>query len=97
MSVVEIIGRCVGVIKARLPDEKWHVWLFGSQARKCATPCSDVDIAIEGDTAVPWETLAAIKNEIDEIPTLRSIDVVDARTADDRFRGQVFGHGKRLA
>ena len=48
MNVVEITGKCVDVIKARLPDEKWHVWLFGSHAKDCATPGSDVDIAIEG-------------------------------------------------
>ena len=96
MNVVEITRRCVGVIKARLPGEEWHVWLFGSQARDCATPCSDVDIAIDGETAVPWETMAAIRGEIGRIPTLRGIDVVDARTADERFRGQVAMYGKKL-
>ena len=97
MNIVEITGQCVDVIKARLPERQWRVWLFGSQATGVAGPGSDVDIAIEGDTSVPWEMLAAIREEIEEIQTLRSIDVVDARAADDRFRAQIFAHGRQLA
>lgn len=96
MRLQEIQKRCIKVIKSHLPGEEWRVWLFGSQARGAATETSDIDLAIVGKKRVTWAAMAAIKAEIREIPTLRSIDVVDVHDADPSFEKNIFANGRRL-
>jgi hypothetical protein len=47
---------------------------------------TDIDIGIEGPAAVPNPALAAIQDELDEAPTLYTIDVVDFTRVPDKFR-----------
>ena len=96
MDIDAITKRCVEVIKARLPDRHWHVWLFGSQAKGSASRLSDVDIAIVGDRPVPWKTMAIIKLKTSEIPTLRSIDVIDICSTDQQFSNEILESGEML-
>ena len=49
------------------------------------TDRSDFDIGIEGDTPVPPKAMAAIKEEIDELPVLNKIEVVDFRKVPEKF------------
>lgn len=51
------------------------VILFGSRAKGTALQCSDIDIAVSGVSDM--ETL---REEIDEIPTLFTVDLVDLDT-----------------
>src|SRR5947209_12469037 len=67
------------VIRRHLPDPAYRIFLFGSRATGSAAERSDIDIGIEGPAPVPHPTLAAIHHEIEEAPTLFTIDVVDFR------------------
>lgn len=96
MNVDAITKQCVAVIKANLPDGHWRVWLFGSQAKGTASRSSDVDVAIAGDNPVPWKTMALIRSKISEIPTLRSIDVVDICSTDEELRKEILEYGQTL-
>ena len=97
MKLATIKQRSVEVIKKHLPQSGWRLCLFGSQASGTATPTSDVDIAIIGDRPVPWKIMVAIREDIDVIPTLRSIDVVDVCSADEGFRENILAQGQMLA
>lgn len=74
------------VVRRHLPDTAYRVFLFGSRAAGTARDRSDIDIGIEGPAAVPRLTLAAIEDELDEAPTLYTIDVVDFARVSDAFR-----------
>lgn len=74
------------IVRRHLPDPAYRVFLFGSRAAGSARDRSDIDIGIEGPTAVPREALAAIEEEIEEAPTLYSIDIVDFRRLPEKFR-----------
>lgn len=74
------------IVRAHLPDRAYRVFLFGSRAGGTAHERSDIDIGIEGPRAVPHETLAAIVETIDEMPTLYSVDVVDFARVPETFR-----------
>ena len=65
------------VIRRHVPDPVYRVFLFGSRAAGSATARSDIDIGIEGPAPVPRSALAAIQEELEEAPTLYTIDVVD--------------------
>ena len=74
------------VIRGHVPDPVFRVFLFGSRAAGSATERSDIDIGIEGPAPVPRSALAAIHEELEEAPTLYSIDVVDFRRVPESFR-----------
>ena len=73
------------VIRGHVPDPVFRVFLFGSRAAGSATERSDIDIGIEGPAPVPRSALAAIHEELEEAPTLYTIDVVDFRRAPESF------------
>jgi predicted nucleotidyltransferase len=65
------------VVRRHLSDPAYRVFLFGSRATGTAHDRSDIDIGIERSALVPREALAAIHEEIEEAPTLYTVDVVD--------------------
>jgi predicted nucleotidyltransferase len=73
------------VIRRHLPDPAYRIFLFGSRATGSAAERSDIDIGIEGPAPVPHAALAAIHDELEEAPTLFTIDVVDFRRVPEKF------------
>ncbi len=74
------------IIRRHVPDQAYRVFLFGSRAEGRATDRSDIDIGIEGPAPVPGPALAAIHEELDEAPTLFTIEVVDFTRVPEKFR-----------
>jgi predicted nucleotidyltransferase len=73
-------------IRRHLPDPVYRIFLFGSRAAGSAAERSDIDIGIEGPAPVPRSALAAIHDELEEAPTLYTIDVVDFACVPEKFR-----------
>ena len=80
------ISFAASVVRRHLPDPTYQVFLFGSRASGRAHARSDIDIGIEGPRPVPRETLAAIDEELEEAPTLYTIEVVDFARVPESFR-----------
>ena len=57
-----------------------EVILFGSRAKGTALPQSDIDIAVSGVSDIE-----ALRDRIDEIPTLYTVDLVDLDTCCNMF------------
>ena len=74
------------VIRRHVPDPAYCVFMFGSRAAGSAAERSDIDIGIEGPAPVPRSALAAIHDELEEAPTLYTIDVVDFMRMPENFR-----------
>lgn len=74
------------VVRRHLPDPAYRVFLFGSRAEGSAHERSDIDIGIEGPGPVPREKLSLIHEELEEAPTLYTIDVVDFLRVSEKFR-----------
>lgn len=96
MEKDEVIKEVVKIIRRYLPEDRFKLMLFGSWTKDVAQSTSDVDIGILGDESVDDMTMFRIREEIKGIPTLRSVDVVDLRTADERFREEALNHAKSL-
>ncbi|HXG38724.1 MAG TPA: nucleotidyltransferase domain-containing protein [Bacteroidota bacterium] len=84
MDVSYIIKEVFRIIRRYLSDE-YKVFVFGSWATGSALPTSDVDIGILGNQPVPWEIMHRIRGEVEAIPTLRRIDVVDLYAKEPTF------------
>jgi type I restriction enzyme S subunit len=74
------------VIRRHVPDPAYRVFLFGSRATGSASERSDIDIGIEGPVPVSRAALAAIHEELEEAPTLYTIEVVDFARVSEKFR-----------
>jgi predicted nucleotidyltransferase len=83
---------CAEIVRRHLPDPAYKIFLFGSRARGTAHERSDIDIGIEGPVPVPYDVLASIMAEIEESPTLYSVDVVDFKRAPEQFRAVALEH-----
>ncbi len=82
----QVARYAAAVVRRRLPDPGYRIFLFGSRAAGTAHARSDIDIGIEGPSPVPTAALAAIHEELEEAPTLYSIDVVDFARLPEKFR-----------
>lgn len=91
----EIIQAVRNIAIEQLPAE-YRTVLFGSWAQGNARPTSDIDIGIVGDRPVPHELMVRIRAQVDSIPTLRKVDVVDLQSVDSRFRDVALKQAKPL-
>ena len=95
MEVLSIIQAANSIIRAHVTPE-YKTVLFGSHAQGNALPTSDIDIGIIGPDRVPFSVMTKILDKIEEIPTLRKIDIVDLRTVDIMFQKNVLSYAKRI-
>ena len=76
----------VAVVRRLLPDPAYRVFLFGSRAEGTAHERSDIDIGIDGPAPVPAAVMAQIREELEEAPTLYTVEVVDFARVTDNFK-----------
>lgn len=75
-----------GIVAKYLNLKDYKIFFFGSRVTGENSERADIDIAIRGPQAVPLATMAKIEEEIDNLPTLYKIDVVDFQTVSPEFR-----------
>lgn len=78
-EILEIVGR-------HLDLAKYRVFFFGSRVSGKGTDRSDIDVGIDGPEPIPPIAFVRIQEEIEEIPTLYKIDIVDFRSVAPKFR-----------
>lgn len=84
----EIVA-CVG---AELDLSQYQLFLFGSRATGHARESSDIDVGVKGEAPLSFETLARIKNRLDELDTLYTIDFVDCTDVSEDFAQVALAH-----
>lgn len=68
-------------------DLKTHrVFFFGSRVAGIGSERSDIDVGIESQKPIDWLTMGLIKDEVEHIPTLYSIDIVDLAATPEKFQ-----------
>lgn len=95
MEKEEIKKEAVKIVRKYLPRE-YKIFLFGSWAKGDALETSDLDIGILGEKEVPWELMHKILEDIEEIPTLRSIDIVDLKSTGENYTNKILEYAKPL-
>ncbi|MBI4235626.1 nucleotidyltransferase domain-containing protein [Candidatus Peregrinibacteria bacterium] len=74
------------IIRNHLDVSKYRVFFFGSRVTGKNTERSDIDIGIEGPIPVDVETMMEIEEEIDKLPTLYKIEIVDFVKVEPKFK-----------
>jgi predicted nucleotidyltransferase len=84
------------VVRRQLDDARYELFLFGSEASGVADRRSDLDVGILGPQPVPGATMQLMRDALDRLRTLRSIDLVDLRSVDEGFSVKALEHAERL-
>lgn len=77
-EVKEIVGRYLDL-------SVYNLFFFGSRVTNRSGERADIDIGIEGPEEVPGHIMEEIKEELEELPYLYKIDIVDFRRAGSGF------------
>ncbi len=93
-EIKRIVDEAVKIIRSYLSQKDYTILLFGSWATIKALPTSDIDIAILGKNRVDDFILIKMKEEIENLPTLRSIDIVDLNIFDERSREKILRYAE---
>lgn len=76
-EILDILGRYLDLTK-------YNVFFFGSRVPGRGTERSDIDVGIEGPP-IPTETWFDIQEEIENLPILYKIEIVDFRHVAAKF------------
>lgn len=78
MYVKEIVGKY-------LPGQR-VIYFFGSRTTGRYTDRSDYDFGIDTGSKIPLELMCRMKEELERLPTLHRIDLVDFQRASSTFK-----------
>jgi predicted nucleotidyltransferase len=92
---IEIAREVARLARSVLGQDAEVIW-FGSWPQGMARPHSDIDVAISTGTPISPERMAVLQGEVDEIPTLYEIDIVDLNAMGSTLREEILKHGQRL-
>ena len=78
-------GEIVRAVRRHMGCPHYRVFLFGSRAAGKATPRSDIAVGLDAGGPIPLDILARIEEDLDGIPVLQKIDLVDFARVPDAF------------
>ncbi len=78
-SVLNIIGKYLNL-------NEYKVFFFGSRITGTSDEYSDIDIGIEGPSEISLSVIGEIRDELNKLPMLYKIDVIDFTQTTDRFK-----------
>jgi predicted nucleotidyltransferase len=74
-------------------EHPFRLILFGSFARGDASPFSDLDLAVDAGSEIEGRLWSRILFEVEELPTLRKIDLVDLWKAPEALKKAIEKEG----
>lgn len=94
--VQNIVDNIAEEFRRRFSNEANLIW-FGSWMKGTADKHSDIDLAIDHQTAaLNQQDLIAFRDWIEDLPTLYSIDLIDMNTAGEQLKEEINRYGKQL-
>ncbi len=83
----ESLAEVKKILAFHAPDVK--VWAFGSRATGTAKRFSDLDLVLEGEAPVAYQTISKLKHAFSESDLPIKVDVVDWHALDPEFRDAI--------
>ena len=77
-EIKNIVGRYLDI-------NQYRIFFFGSRVSGKGNERSDIDIGIEGSEKIPLRTMSKIKEEVEDLPILYKIDIVDFKNVSSDF------------
>ncbi|WP_038058075.1 nucleotidyltransferase domain-containing protein [Thermodesulfobacterium hydrogeniphilum] len=92
MKVKERIEKIVDFLVKTLEPER--IILFGSRAGNLEKPFSDIDLAIEGGREVSFREFRKIKENLDQLAGIYSVDIIFLKKVNPDFKSIVLQTGR---
>ena len=74
------------IMSKHLPSNKYKVFFFGSRIKGNSFERSDIDVGIQGPEPIPIEAKLKIEEDLENLPTLYTFDLVDFQKSSETFR-----------
>lgn len=84
------------VLSKHLNLSEYKVFIFGSRAKGEASDRSDIDIGIEGEKKLSPRVKFSIEDDLEKIPTLYKIDIVDFSTVSPEFKEEALKYYRTI-
>lgn len=65
---------------------KYKIFFFGSRVAETGTKRSDIDVGIKGRKPVPAVSLVKMEEELEQLPILYKIEIVDFTQVSQKFK-----------
>lgn len=88
-EILKIVGK-------HLDLAKYRVFFFGSRVAGKGTDRSDIDVGIEGPEPVPAAAMLDIQEEIENLPTLYKVEIVDFHHVAPIFKEVALQHTETI-
>lgn len=86
----------LGIIAKYLDTLEYKAFFFGSRASGKGNQYSDIDIGIKGPQEIPYEIMARIKEDIENLPILYKIEIIDFNKVSPDFQEVALSHQEYL-
>jgi len=93
-EILALIRACLERFAAGLRG--YRVVLFGSRAAGTAGPRADFDVGVTGPGPLPLALFYEVRDALEELPTLYSIDWVDLERVSPQFRQHALAAARTL-
>lgn len=80
------------IFDKHLQMDDYRLFFFGSRVKGDNSPRSDIDLGIEGQKELSPQIKLTIEEELQNLPTLYKIDLVDFKTVSRDFKKKVLTH-----
>lgn len=88
-EILEIVGKYLDL-------NKYKIFVFGSRISGGGSERSDIDVGIDGPDEVPYEIMAKFKEDIENLPTLYKIEIVDFQKVSPDFKKVALRHTEAI-
>jgi predicted nucleotidyltransferase len=93
-KIEEILNKLLEHLIIKVHPEK--IILFGSRAKELNRLFSDIDIAIEGGKTLTFRELRKLKEELDRIAGIYTVDLIFLKDVEEEFKKLVYSSGRIL-
>lgn len=85
-SLPKLKQEITNIISKYLNISEYKIFFFGSRVSGTGNERSDIDIGIEGPLPISPEIKSKIEDDIENLPTLYKIEIVDFKRVTSEFR-----------
>lgn len=76
----------LNIIKKYIILDEYKIFIFGSRVLGTADERSDIDVGIKGKNPIDLSVMSSIKEDIDNLPILYTVDFVDFSNTSNDFQ-----------
>ena len=95
VEIERLVAEAVAAIRDVVGADARVVW-FGSWITGTAVETSDVDLAVDVGRPLTGREFARIRDRLEELPTLRSFDVLDFDALSAERREAIVAEGRQM-